>query len=156
MFGRLAAGKTRDGEIKAAPEKMHGAGLADKTGAEFLEDFINRRQRSPETVDRRRVIAGMRLVLITGYRVRNLSWHSINVCLDAELAQTIHQLLIKARDRARNEDKTFHLAGADGDDQLMRNKIEINLECSITVGDRRGRQAPTGHIQRHMPTVVEG
>jgi len=33
---RGAAGKARHRQIEATPEEMHGAGLADETGAKFL------------------------------------------------------------------------------------------------------------------------
>src|SRR5271156_3738205 len=37
-LGGAAARETRGGQVKAAPEKMNGAGFADKARAEFFED----------------------------------------------------------------------------------------------------------------------
>src|SRR5579859_3570482 len=45
---RGSAGKARDRQIEAAPEKMHGAGLALKSGAEFLEHVVGPDQNAPE------------------------------------------------------------------------------------------------------------
>jgi len=48
--GRAASGETRDGEIEAAPEEMHGAGFAEEAGAEFFEAESHRGEHLPEAM----------------------------------------------------------------------------------------------------------
>src|SRR6478672_5538678 len=45
---RGTPGKTRHGQIKAAPEEMYRAGLAYKARTENLEHVVHRNQRAPE------------------------------------------------------------------------------------------------------------
>src|SRR5204862_4207946 len=50
-----APGEPRDREVKAAPEEMDRARLADKSAAEELEDPVRLHERAPEAVSSRRV-----------------------------------------------------------------------------------------------------
>src|ERR1700733_2945148 len=61
---RPAARETSHGQIEAAPEKLHGAVLADKARSKLLEDFIHANQNAPEPVRVLRVVRSMLRVLI--------------------------------------------------------------------------------------------
>src|SRR5262249_9586250 len=66
-------GSTREAghrEIEASPEEMHRARLAEKAGAELLEDAIDIDKDLEEAPDRIAIVGGMDLVLGEFERVR--------------------------------------------------------------------------------------
>src|SRR5205085_9982371 len=41
------------------------------------------------------------------------------------------------------------------DEKLVRDEIEIKLECALAVRDRRCGQPARGHIERHVPPMID-
>src|SRR5207253_5636157 len=64
MGRRGAAGKAGDRHIEAAPEKMHGARLAEKARAELLEHPIHIDEHAPELLRLAPIISRVGAVLL--------------------------------------------------------------------------------------------
>src|SRR5437762_1949827 len=98
-----ASGKARDRMVEAAPEKMHGAGLAQEAGAELLENAVRGDENLPEPADGFGIVGGVNLVLVKGNRIGNFHRHFPNADLDARRMQNAHERVVKIGHRSREE-----------------------------------------------------
>lgn len=95
--------KSRDGMVEAAPEKVHGAGLAEEAGAELLENAIHGEEDLPEPAHVFGIIGGVDTVLVKGNRIGDFHWHFPNLDLDAHRMKHLHERIIKVRHRTGEE-----------------------------------------------------
>src|SRR5687767_6305589 len=72
-----AAGETRDCEVGAAPEEMHGTALADEARPEFLEHALCLQQHTPVSVHVLRIVCTMRCILVERNRIGQLVRHRV-------------------------------------------------------------------------------
>src|SRR6266403_962342 len=72
MRRRGPAGKTRDGKIWRAPEKMDRTAFPAEARSKFFEDAVGLDQNAPESIGIFRVVRAMLLVAIERNRIRNL------------------------------------------------------------------------------------
>src|SRR6266852_4956326 len=72
MWRRGTSRKTRDRQIKTAPEKMHGTAFAAKTRTEFFKDTIGLREDTPKSVRIFRIVRSVLLVAVERNRLLNL------------------------------------------------------------------------------------
>src|SRR5205085_9624531 len=82
-LGSAASAEARNGEIEAAPEEMHGAGLADELRAELLEDRVDGEQGSKPSIHGGLVVCLMCDVLVETDVDGKLAGHRLNLHLDA-------------------------------------------------------------------------
>src|SRR5579871_6986055 len=94
-----STGKACDGEIEAAPEKMHRTGFADEAGTKALQDSIHLNQHAPKRVRRSRIIGSMSAVLREWDRVRQLVRHLTDIDHNSESNQQGLNALVKLSDR---------------------------------------------------------
>src|ERR1700689_4486340 len=87
-----APGKPRHCEVETAPEKMHRAGFADKTGAKFFQNAIGLDQSLPEFMHIDKIVLRMGAVLFKPYRVLDLARHGPDANVDVEAMQPFHEL----------------------------------------------------------------
>ena len=79
MRRRPAARKAGHSQIKAAPEEMDRAHLAEKASAKEGKDAVRLDQDAPEAVRELGVIGGMLLVVLKADRMRDFHRHIIAV-----------------------------------------------------------------------------
>src|ERR1700757_562945 len=96
-WSRLA-GKTRDRQIKAAPEEMYRAAFAAKTRAELLEYAIALNENPPEPVGIFGIVRVMLLVAIEGDWILNLVRQHVDLNRQFQIIQRLHDSLIELRD----------------------------------------------------------
>jgi hypothetical protein len=94
-------------------------------------------------------------VLLERDPVGDLDRHRPQVRLQVERAQPAHEISVKIGDRTGDEGNAVAPAVARLDAELMVDEIEIDLEIPRAMRHRRGRQPPRGHIERHLPPMVD-
>src|SRR5512138_3731230 len=99
MAWRRTAGKARNREVEAAPEEMHRARLAEKTGAELFEHTIAVDEDLLEALHGFGIIGRMRRVLRESCRVRQFVWHFVDDDVDSDVVQCRHDCCVEARNR---------------------------------------------------------
>ena len=155
MARRRSAREARRRQIETAPEEVDRAGLADEAGLEALQHAVGLAHRPPQQLRVARVVRAMPLVLVERNGVSDLDRMGRDGDVDAAASKPRHELAIEPRDGTRLEDHREGAGVAVGDVQTVLDEVEIHLERSVPVRDRRGRQAAGGHVQRHVPPVVE-
>src|ERR1700687_705333 len=139
MARRAPAGKTRHGEIEAAPEEMYRARLAEEAGAESLEHPIGIEQHLKKAPHRGRIIGCMPVVLRKSDRLRQFVRHLVDHEVNAELGECGHDRRIKTRDRLSGQRKLPRGAVAGRNTQGMVDEVEVDLKASAVFLFRRGR-----------------
>src|SRR5687767_1818360 len=91
--------KSRDGEVRPAPEKVHGTALADESRAKFFEDSVRLHEDAPETVRVFRVVRSMTFILIERGGVGDLVGLGPDAHAKVELLHLRHEPGVKRRDR---------------------------------------------------------
>src|SRR3984957_9789487 len=155
MARRAAPGKARHRKVKAAPEEMHRACLAEEAGTKLLEHPIGIGKHLEKAPYRRRIVGGMPVVLRKPDRLRQFVGHLIDRDVDAELGEIGHDGRVETRDRLPGQRKLPPGAVAGRNPQNMIDQVEVDLKCPDAVGDRRGRQPPRGDIERDVPGMVQ-
>ena len=155
MGGRGAAGEAGHGQVEAAPEEMHRTDLADEARAEQGEDAIALDEDAPEAVGIVAIIGRMGSILLERDRVGDLDRHGPDLHDDSQGLQLGHEIAIEIGDRARLQGHVGGPAFARGDHETMVDEIEVDLKAEGTVGHRRGGQPAGGHIERHLPPVID-
>jgi hypothetical protein len=89
MGRRLGPGKARRGQVEAAPEEVHGAGLADESRAELLEHPVRLHEYAPEAVGVDGVVGGVLHVLVEGDRHRQLVGPLVDPDRHAQLVEPL-------------------------------------------------------------------
>src|SRR5215510_8886610 len=115
MAWRTAARKARHRQIEAAPEKMHRARLADKAGAELLEQAVAIDEDLQEALHRLGIVGGMCRVLRESCRLRQFVRHVVDDEPDSELGQRRHHGGVKACNRMSGQRELPLLAVTAGD-----------------------------------------
>src|SRR4051794_38744947 len=128
MAGCAAAGEARYREIKAAPEKMHRARLAEKAGAELLEDAVAVHEDLQEAPYGIGIVGGMAPVFRKPDRVRQFVWHLVDHNGNAELGQRGLRGGVEAGNRFSGKRELPLRAVAGRDAQNMVDKIKVDLE----------------------------
>src|SRR5436305_6802623 len=133
---------------------MHRAAFAYEARAKLLEHTLDLNEYAPEAIGVCGVIRSMLVIFSEWNRVLHLVWPGMYLDFDAGGAQCCHQLLIKVRDRARREftDPSFAIACVN--EQIVVNEIEINLEETSAIWNRRSRQPARCDIERHVPPMI--
>src|SRR6266404_9736619 len=119
MARRTAAGKTRHREIKAAPEEMHRAGLAEEAGAELLEHPIGIDKNLKKAPHRVRVVGGVLVILREAERLRQLVRHLVDHDVNAELGENSHNSRVKTSNRFAGQGKLPRCAFTGRNPQMM-------------------------------------
>ena len=88
-------------------------------------------------------------------RVGQLVRHVMDANLDAELGQGLHDLGIEIGDRPRIKPDLPDRAVVGRCDQRGIQKIELELEAAVTIGDGRRGQAPGRQIKNNVPGMIE-
>ena len=149
------AGEAGDRQIETAPKKMHGACLADESRAEFLEHAICLQEGAPESMRRVSIVGRMFAVGAEWHRAGNFTRQLGYPHLDAEIAERLHDGRMEIADRLRHQPQAPALSAARLNIEHMVDEVEPDLEVLTLVRDHGGRQAARGHVERHMPAVVE-
>jgi len=155
MLGRRPAREARHGQIEAAPEEVHGATLADEPSPKLFEDSVCLHQDSPEPVGIFPIVRGVGLVTVEGDGVRNFVGPRVEIHMQTELSHLFLEAPVERRDRLGLERKTTYVPVARLDRELMSDEIEVDLECPVSVWDRRGREPAGRDQQRNMPGMID-
>src|SRR6266516_2924031 len=97
-LGCASSRKARDRQVETPPEKMDRTALAEKRGAELLEDLVDLHQDAPEAVGIDGVLGGMHLIFITSNGMLHLTGHRIDRDLDPQGVQAGHEFPVKRSD----------------------------------------------------------
>ena len=97
----------------------------------------------------------MDVILVEADRVGDLDRHRPDPHLQAERAQPGHDLGVEIGDRTGPQWQRLAPAVAGVDAQRVVDEIEIDLEGQAAIRHRRGGQPAAGHIERHMPPMVD-
>src|SRR3954452_17134651 len=144
----------RHREVEAAPEEMHRARLAEKTGAEELEDAIGLDERAPEAMRRGGIVGGVDAVLREADRVRDLVRHLLDRDRDAEAAKDFHERSMEVGDGLRLERQRPLLAAAGSRGEAVADEVELELEDLAADRNRRGSEPARRDVERNLPAVV--
>src|SRR6478735_11310553 len=155
MTRRAASRETCHRKIETAPKEMHRARLAEKAGAELLEEAIAVHEDLQETSYSVRVVGRMRGVQRKPDRVRQFVRHLVDSSGNAEFGERRHRSGVEAGDGVPGKRKLplCTIAGRDAQDVI--DKIEVDLERSRTLRHRRRRQSAGGDVERYMPGMIE-
>ena len=101
-----------------------------------------------------RVVRGVPFVLVERDRVGDLDRMRRDGDIHTPAPEPRHELAVEPRDRARLERHREGAGVAVGHRQSVVDEVEVDLESRSPygIGESSG---PRGHIERHMPPVVE-
>ena len=153
--GGRPSGEAGHREVEAAPEEMNGAVLADEPRPEALEDAVHLEQDPPESLRGRRVVGGVRPVLGEGNRVLDLVGPTVDRHREPQPLQGGHERAVEVRGRLGLEGHHPGLVVTGGDEELVLQEVEVDLEGAIPVGDGRGGQPTRGDVEGDVPRVVD-
>src|SRR6188474_1394682 len=128
MPGRPSPGESRNRQVRRAPEEMHRTALANELRAKLVEDTTGLHEDSPEPVGVLRIVAAMRLILVEWDRVGHLVGASVQGHPKVERFHFLHEAPVERGHRLRLECQNRLATIGRLHDQLMSEKIEINLE----------------------------
>src|SRR5581483_6964017 len=98
-----ASGESRNRQVEASPEKVDRTDFPEKAGAEFLKDFLDGHERTPEVGDGDRVVRGVLVVCIEGDGVWHFHRYMPDLDMDSERIERRKKLAIKVSHRARRQ-----------------------------------------------------
>src|SRR5208282_579269 len=90
-----AARKPRDRKVKTSPEEVHRAAFANESRPELAEDGVHRQQNPPESLNRRRIVRAMRVILVEGNRIGDFDRHSPNLDFDPRGSKHSHEFPVE-------------------------------------------------------------
>ena len=152
MQWRPATGKPRYGQIEAAPEEMHRAGLAKKAAAESLQYALGLKQDLPAAPRGVRSVRCVLAIFSERNRRLHLDRRGPKRNLDSERAQYSHILCEEVRHRARDESKPARRAVAGSHPERVVDKIEVHRERLLAV--TRGGSPLTPNVARTILELV--
>ena len=106
MRRRRTPGKTRHGQIKTAPEKMHRTAFAAETRAKLLKYAIALHQNAPEPVGILAIVGAVLFILIERDRIFDLVRHGVDSHRQIRARQRLHHCPVKFRHRLRTQFNT--------------------------------------------------
>src|SRR2546427_10024028 len=122
--GRAPTAEPRGGEIERSPEELDGARLAEKSGAESLEDHVGAQERGRELARAVAVVRAERDVFGKRYGDGDLVRHRVNLCIAyPEPLERVEHLAVEVRDRHRAERHRTRSAAARDDGELVRDEV---------------------------------
>src|SRR5664279_5584453 len=96
---RRSSTESSDRQVKAAPEKVHGAGFADELRPKFLENRVAPLQHAPESAYSLGIIGRVRDILLEGNRIGELNRRRIDTDIDPQFMKSGHKFSIELSDR---------------------------------------------------------
>jgi hypothetical protein len=114
---------------------MDRAALADEAAAELLEDPVRLHEDLPEPVRVVGIVRTVNLVLVETDRFGNFVRFSMDSHMQAQLVHFIHEPAVERGCRLRFERQSGNAAVADLQDQLVIDKVEVDLERPAAVRD---------------------
>src|SRR5580765_6537416 len=120
---------------------MHRTTLANEPRAKLVEDTTSLHEYSPEPVGVLRIVATMRFILVEGDRVGNLVGASVRSHSQFEPFHFLHEAPVERGHRLRLERQIRLPTIGRLHDQLMSEKIEINLERPSSIWNQRCGQS---------------
>jgi hypothetical protein len=145
MARRTATRKPCYRQVKAAPEKMHSAGLANEARAKDFEYAVGLHKQSPKAVCISRIVGGMNPVIGEWKRIRHLVGMLIDMDKNVQLLELAEKMRVKISDSLRLEPHLAFSAIARRYTQHVVYKIKINLKNPCVICDRRrgeGKPSP--------------
>lgn len=152
---RRAAREPRHREIETAPEKMHGADLADEARTEGAHHAGGLQQRLVETRDVFGIILRVRAIFIEGDAVFDLTRRGPDADVDIKAPQTLHESRIELGNRHRFERQALAAAVVGFDVEPVIDKIEHDVERAPTIGNCPLRHATRGDVKCHVPPMID-
>ncbi len=146
--------EARDAEVEAPPEEVDGAALPEEPGAELLQQPVRVPEEPEPLPDRRLVVGSVRAVLVEGDRIGDLPRLEVDLHVDPERREEIHELPVEVRDRARRERHGAPSPVVGLDREPVIHEVEGDLEAPRLEGDRRRRETARSDVERDLPPVV--
>src|SRR5205823_986375 len=137
MLGSAAPGKARDCQVRGTPEKVNGAALSDEASPELLENPVGLHENPPESVRVFPIVRSVSFVLVERNGIGHLVWSLADVYPQIKRGHFLHQAAVEDRHRLRLKRQTGQPAIARQDNDPMIDEIEVDLEGSSTMRDRR-------------------
>src|SRR5947209_20215186 len=128
MRRRWTPGKTRDGEIKTAPEKMHRTAFPAETRAEILKHAIGLQENTPKPIRMIAIIRAVRFIALKRNRLLDFVRRRVNGHRQLQFSQRLHHRAVKICNRTWPQFDRTPPAAAAVDAQLVIDKIETDLE----------------------------
>ncbi len=97
-LGCASSRKARDRQVETPPEKMDGTALAEKRGAELLEDLVDLHQDAPEALGVDGVVGGVDLIFITANGIAHFARQRVDRDFDPQSVQASHKFPVKSGD----------------------------------------------------------
>src|SRR5262249_52826103 len=134
---RQPAGESGISQVEASPEEMNRAAFADEARSEFLNHPAGGKQNPPEALDILGVVRAVLLVPLKRNGFRNFLGLGVDDATDSQRFERLHQPPVKCRHGLwfEGQDAAAALAGVDFEPVLQ--EVELDLEYTLTTGDRR-------------------
>ena len=152
---RQPTGKPCHRKIEAAPKEMHRAAFAAKPRAKFFEDTIGLNKCAPEPVRVFRIVRPMHLVFVERNRIGNFVRQVVDLHGQLELIERAHHCFVEVGDTLRPELDCFDRAIVFQNEQIVIDKIEIDLERVVRVRDWRRAKAARSQIKCDVPGMID-
>ena len=152
---RPPAGKARHRQVEAAPEEVNGADFAEEARPESRKHAMRGKQDAPEAIGEIAIVGGVEAVPAEGDAAGDLAGQRVDRRVEPEFGERRHHLTVELGHRFRREHDLAGMVVARLHPKEVIDEIEIDLEGAVAGGHRRGRQAASGHVERHVPGVVE-
>ena len=137
MQRRRAAGESRYGKIKTAPEEMHRTDLAQEPGSKVLEDAINLHEGALKSVYRVRIVRRVNRILFEWDWVGDFVWRTMYFRSNAKLVCQCEEATVEISDSQRLKRKGLCGAAGQACDQIVIDEIELELHALSARGDQR-------------------
>ena len=99
MRRRWTPGETRDGEIKAAPEKMHRTAFPAEARAKILKHAIGLEKDTPKPVRIIAIIRAMRFIALERNRILDFVRRGVDSHRQLQFGQRLHHRVVKICNR---------------------------------------------------------
>jgi hypothetical protein len=114
--------------------------------AELLEDPVGLHQDAPEPVGVFAVIRSVCLVLVEADGIGHFVGFRVDVDRQAELVQLLHEARVERRHRLRLQCDRSDAAVARLYGHLVTHEVEVDLERSVAMRNRRRRESSGGDV----------
>ena len=134
---------------------MDGAAFSDESGAKFFKNTISLHEDPPKSVGVIRVIRVMNLIPVEGDRIGDFIRLMVDIHVQIQQFQRRPEIGVELRDRLRLQIDTTAAAIARLYGQIMIYEVEVDLESSVAIRNRRRRKSTGGDVKSDAPGVIQ-
>jgi hypothetical protein len=97
----------------------------------------------------------MNTILVEGNRIGDFNRHSPDSDVDPRGSKHFHEFPVELSYRPGRQRERFYYSVTGFEYKLMPQEVKPEFECSLSIRDSGGRQAPGSYVQRDIPPVVQ-